>query len=393
MDLQSYVLLPIILGILVGIVDWLSIREDFPALKKATYLNTASTGLLSEGAIAVAEGFLRERRYGGIKWLDWYSTMDVDLRKKVSILLGCRTDEVGFVPNTTTGINMIAHSIKWRKGGNIVTTDMEFPANLFPWQVVAHIYGLEVRYARSIGGIIPLGEFERAVDENTIAIVVSWVEFSNGFTIDLNGLSKIARRHGSYLIVDGIQGVGSIPINPRGVGVDVLVCGMQKWLLGTGGGFIYVEKNLLSELEIHFGGWLADETPFDFSFREFKPSLSARRFELGTPSFIDFHIANHSIGFILDIGIDKIHHRNRVLIKYLLDCLEELPRVEICTPEDSRSSIVLIRTGRDREIVDRMREKNIIVSYRAGGIRISPHFYNTEEDIDVFISELKHHIH
>ena len=370
-------------------MDWDKIRNNFPALREVTYLNTASTGLLCTKAIDAAKKFLNERKYGGAKWLEWYNTIDKELRNKVARLLNCSITEIGFVPNTSMGINMIAHSIKWRKNGNVVTTDLEFPTNLFPWQVVARINSLEIRYARNRNRYIPIEEFEAKVDEDTRAIVVSWVEFANGFVNNLEALSKIARKYGAYLIVDGIQGVGAIPLDLSKVEINVLICGFQKWLLGTGGGFIYINRKILDELEVCYAGWLADERPFDYSFREFRPVGSAKRYELGTPSFIDFQIASVSIGMILRLGIERIYERNRRLINYLRERLSQLGDIEISTPEESISSILMIKHKGHKDIIRELLERKVVVSCREGGIRISPHFYNNEGDIDTFIINLK----
>jgi len=370
-------------------VDWEEIRELFPALNEFIYLNTASNGLLSKKAIDTGVKFLSVRKYGSMRWIEWYKTIDEELRNRIARLLNCDPSEVGFVPNTSTGINMIAHSIRWEKGMNIVTTDMEFPTNLYPWQVVARRYGLEIRYAQNINGIISMEEFETKVDDNTQAIIVSWVEFANGFTNDLKALSRLARKYGAYMIVDGIQGVGSIPLNLGEVEIDILICGMQKWLLGTGGGFIYINSKILDDLEVSFAGWLGDERPFDFSFRTFKPAKAAKRFELGTPSFFDLHIANTSLELILEIGIDNIHTRNRRLIKELREKLLEFKSIRICTPMDSPSSIFLIKIANHKRALEELRKQRIIVSHRAGGLRISPHFYNNYDDIDALVTILE----
>ncbi len=366
-------------------LDWSEIREHFPALSEITYLNTASVGLLSRETISTVMWFISERKYGGLKWREWYRVIDDELRGRVARLINADPMEIGFVQNTSMGLNIIANSIKWERGQNIVLTDLEFPTNLFPWQVIAKRYRLEIRYVKNRNGILRLEDFVANVDENTRAIIVSWVEFSNGFVNDLAGLSRLAEEHGSYMIVDGIQGVGVIPLDVRKTKIDFLVSGFQKWLLGIGGGFMFVRREILDELLITFAGWLGDKNPFDFGFREFRPADSARRFELGTPSFCDFLAANSAVSLILEIGIENIHRRALELKGYLIKRTDETTGISIAGPRKSESPITLIKVKNAQKIIGKLIERNIIVSYRAGGIRVSPHFYNNREDIDRLI--------
>ena len=371
-------------------VNWFVVRHHFPGVAYMCYLNAASHGLIPDVALEALDLFKKQRLLGSVFWSEWYSAVD-DIRVFVSRLIGSRPEEIAFVQNTSMGINLVMNSIKWKKGCNIVTTDMEFPANLFPWQVAARRYSLEIRYVRNIDGALRREDFERLLDDKTQVIAVSWVEFSNGFVNDLEFLSKLAHEHGALLIVDGIQGVGALCLDVRKTNVDVLVSGFQKWLLGTGGGFLYIREELMDELDVAFAGWLSDSSPRDFSFREYKPAEGARRFEVGTPSFADVVVARESLRFILSIGIENIELRNLELIDYLRKRLDELDDVVFMTPKNNHSAILTFRF-RDRNteyIFKGLIERNIYVSYRLGGIRVSPHFYNNRADIELFIETLE----
>lgn len=368
-------------------LDWGYIRDFFPALKEVTYINTASQGLLSVDEIRVVEEYARDRAYGNVRWLDWYVLIDEDLRSRVARLINADVSEIGFVPNTSFGLNMIANSIVWERGQNIVTNDMEFPTNLFIWQRIAERYGLEIRYARSRNGAISMEEYEMLVDEKTRAIVVSWVEFSNGFTHDLDFLSRLARDYDAYLIVDGIQAVGALPLNVRRVRIDAISCGFQKWMLGIGGGFIYINEEIMSELDPPFAGWLSDVRPFDFSFRKYNPVRGAKMFEIGSPNFVAYLVEIEALRLIEKLSVSRIYNHNRDLARYLRKRLVDVG-IGMLTPKDSPSPITLIKPKSARKVYEALMGRKIIVSYRMSGIRISPHFYNNKEDIDKLVDEI-----
>ena len=367
-------------------VNWFAIRSHFPGVSHTCYLNAASLGLIPDVSVKALECFIKQRSLGSMLWLEWYSAVD-DIRRLVSRLIGSKSEEIAFVQNTSMGLNLIANSIRWSRGENIVTTDLEFPTNLFPWQVIAKRYGLEIRYVRNVDGSLRREDFEKAVDKKTRVIAVSWVEFGNGFVNDLGFLSKLARENDALLVVDGIQGVGALKIDVRNVGVDVLVSGFQKWLLGIGGAFLYVREDILDNLEVPFAGWLSDKDSRSFEFREYKPSLDARRFELGSPSFADAIVARESLSFIQSIEIENIERRDLDLISYLRKRLSEYDNIEFMTPKDNLSPILTFRfrSWDTKAVFEHLLEKNIYVSYRLGGIRVSPHFYNNKSDIDTFL--------
>ena len=371
-------------------MHWREIRELFSVLKEITYINAASVGILPDTAVKAAQEWLNERRYGNIYWLSWYEKFS-EAKALFAELIKTRADNVCGVYNTTEGLNFVANSIRWKAGENIVINDLEFPTNVFIWQIVARKHGLELRVVKNRNGVLHIEDYERVIDDKTRAIAVSWVEFSNGYVHDLKALAEIAHEHNAYLIVDGIQGVGSLYIDVERWGIDFLACGGHKWLLGfPGSGFLYIRREILDELDIPFAGWLGDKDPYDFSFREFRPADSAKRFELGSPSFIGYVALERSLKLILDIGIERIQKRNLELVRYLIEELGE--RYEIESPLNDGypvSPIIRIKVAKSDEIVEKLREHKIFVASRRGGIRVSPHFYNDKSDIDKFVRALK----
>ncbi|MCD6491898.1 MAG: aminotransferase class V-fold PLP-dependent enzyme [Candidatus Njordarchaeia archaeon] len=368
--------------------SWDSIRSEFYGVKELTYLNTASTGLMPERSIKEWKDHIETRRLGGINWPDWEKKL-IEYKEKIGKLINAEPAEIAFCHNTSYGINIIAHGIKWRPGDEILLNDLEFPANYFPWIHIAHKYGLKIIMVKNKDGIIDADEYAKKITNKTRIIAVSWVEFSNGFVHDLKRLSEIAHNNGAYLFVDGIQGVGALSIDVKSEDIDFMACGGHKWLISpTGTGFLYVRDNLIEELELSFIGWRGEQNFTDFTQREFKPAREARRFEIGTLNFSGIHASVESINLLLEISINEIEKRNLQLIQYLKSKLENLG-VNISTPETLKSPILSFKVHNGEKIYKELRKRKIIIAFRLGNIRVSPHFYNNEEDIDTLIKTLK----
>jgi selenocysteine lyase/cysteine desulfurase len=255
---------------------------------------------------------------------------------------------------------------------------------------------VKVHYVKNVSGKILLDDVEKAVDDKTVAVAVSHVEYVNGFRNNLRAISEIAHKHGAYLIVDAIQSAGAIPIDVKRDDVDFLATACYKWLLSPpGAGYLYVKGELIEKFEPPFVGW-ASVKPEVFETIDFwdiwslRLSETASRFEVGSPSFISFVGAAEALKMILNFGIENIEGRILKLTDYLIARIKNLG-LKLFTPEEKqyRSGIVLFKIQKPQELVAKLRQKGIVVSARAHGIRVSPHFYNTEDEIDKLVEEIK----
>ena len=370
-------------------LNWLDIRDKFSILNKITYLNTASVGLMPRQSINAAINWLKEREHGNIYWLSWYEKFN-EAKELFSRLIRADPDEISGVTNTSEGLNLIANSIKWEKGDNIIINDQEFPTNIYIWKVIARKHGLNIKIVRGKSNSVKVEDYESVIDDKTKAIAVSWVQFSNGAVSDIKALAKLAHEKNGYIIVDGIQGVGSLKINVKEWDIDFLSCGGHKWLMGLpGSGFLYVKKDIINELDIPFAGWLGNNNVFDFSSKDFSPAPGARRFELGSPNFIGYVAILESLRLILEIGIEKIESRNITLAKALVEKIGE--KYPIDTPiinGSPQAPIVKIIVKNPTKIAKKLQKWQIYVAARLNGIRVSMHFYNNEEDIDKLLEKL-----
>jgi selenocysteine lyase/cysteine desulfurase len=368
------------------------VRKDFSAIKKYNYLNTASVGLLPKQTIEAMKRYLdEERMYGNIYWREWEEKLE-QVKKLIAELIGAKKEEIAITSNTSEGLNIVANGIKWKRGENIVLNDLEFPANIFPWQNQAKKHNLEIRITKSIGGKVPLEEYEKQINEKTRVVAVSWIEFQNGFKHDLKALAETAHAHGAYLVVDGIQGVGMLDIDVKKMDVDFLACACAKWLISPiGTGFLYVRKELIDEIDVAYVGWRSDEDPDNYGYRWFKLADTARRFEVGSPSFIGIQGLLESLKYIHKIGIKRIEKKDLELAEYLVEQLQNLD-VRIVTPleEDKPQTAIVSFTCKNvKEMYDNLLKNNIVVSLRLNAIRVSPHFYNTKQEIEELVNLVK----
>jgi len=374
----------------------LDVRKDFPAIENYNYLNTASVGLLPKQTISAIKRYLDEERlYGNIYWKEWENKLE-QTRSLIAKLIGAKEEEIAIVPNTSEGLNIVANGIKWKNKENIVLNDLEFPSNIFPWQNQAKKHNLEIRIAKNVRGKIPLEEYEKHIDDSTRVVAVSWVEFQNGFKHDLKALAELAHAHGAYLVVDGTQSVGMLDIDVKKMNVDFLACACAKWLISPiGTGFLYIRRDLVDEIDATYVGWRSVKDPENFSYRWFELDETARRFEAGSPSFLGIQGLMESLKYIRRIGPRSIERRDLELAEYLVEQFLEIKQLKIVTPlnEDKPQSAIVSFTCRNvEEVYNKLLENRFIVSLRLNAIRVSPHFYNVEQEIENLVNLVKNEI-
>ena len=368
-----------------------AIRELFPVVENKVFLNHAAQSPLPKPVADAVKKCVEElSMYGNV------STSERDDCGKALFarLIGAKPEEIALVENTSVGLNIAANVLEYLPDSKIVTTDLEYPSVVYPW--LKKSLGVKIHYVRNVSGKIQLEDFEKAVDDKTVAVAVSHVEYVNGFRNDLRALSQIAHEHGAYLIVDAIQSAGVIPIDVKREGIDFLTTACYKWLLSpTGAAYLYVREDLIENFEPPYVGWASVkqeifETVDFWDIWSLRLSETASRFEVGTPSFLSFVGAAEAIKMLLSFGIENIEKRVLRLTDYLIEAVKALG-LELQTPEEQqyRSGIVNFKVDKPKEVVEHLKRNNIVVSARARGIRVSPHFYNTEEEIDTLVNEIK----
>jgi len=367
------------------------IREYFPIVKEKVFLNHAGVSPICVPVAEAIQNYLKHRTLGDEGEFNIDSARDLFAR-----LIGADSEEIALVPNTSTGLSIVANLLKYPRGSNIVTSDLEFPSVVYPWLRIKMKSNLETRYVKNVKGELQLEDFEKRVDDHTVAVIISHVEYANGFKNDLKAIAEIAHQHGAFLIVDACQSAGAMSIDVKQQGVDFLATSCYKWLLGpSGAGFLYVRKDMIEKAEPIFVGWASVkqeifETVGLWNNTQLILSETARRFEVGTPSEISYAGAAAALRLILEYGIKKIENRIMELTSYLIERLKE-EGFTLQTPENppNRSGIVNFKASKPKERVENLSRRGVVVSARMDGIRVSPHFYNTKDELEKFLTCIK----
>ncbi|KPK01530.1 MAG: hypothetical protein AMS20_13460 [Gemmatimonas sp. SG8_28] len=361
--------------------------REFPWTADVTYLNNASIGPLPERTRRVLDAFAARRATPHLLSDHELQQMLADARTAAARLLNAAGEEIALAPNTTVGVNTAAGALPVAAGDTVLLSDREFPANVYPWLVLRE-RGVHVELARTTPEGWPDEPYllERLRDPRVRVLAISFVQFSNGFRADLATLGRACRENGTVLVVDAIQGLGQCPLDVREIPVDVLACGAQKWLLSPwGAGFVWVRRELIADLRPPMAGWMAFEGTDDFTrLTDYGTAYraDARRFEVGTLPFQEMQAMTVSLDLLLDLGIDGIAEHLRVLRRPLVEAASR-GAFSLTSPTDGvhESGIVCVRTDDVARTHAALRQAGVVCVMREGSIRLSPHWYNTSEEI------------
>jgi len=369
-------------------LDLEAIRAQFPILSRRTYLNSCSLGALSLRSEMYLDDF-RERWHdmGASAWYGHWLGRVEDLRGRVAEFWGSTPEELALLPSTSAALAMVTESVPMGKRNRVVCTELDFPTLAYQWSVKPEI---DLVMLRSEDGVtIDPQQFADAVDERTLFLATSHVFFATGFQQDIEALARIAREAGAYSVIDGYQGAGQVPLTLSRTGVDFYTAGPLKWLCGGPGlAYLYVREQLIQSLRPRITSWFATERQFDFDLEGFEYRTDARRFELGTPALPTVHTALGGQELVDEVGIDAIVDRNRALTEHLIEGARSAGFSMATAEPEQRTSIVMIRHDDPSGAVKHLAEHDVIVDHRPGFVRVSPHFYNTEVEINRFLDVL-----
>lgn len=372
--------------------NWDELRARFPVFEHKTYINSCSYGALALSVQAAVQRYLQDRLEQGCDWNYWVERNE-SARSAVARLLNASADEIAVTTSASAGINGIASALRFDEGRHkIVISDYEFPTDAQIWYA-QELRGAEVVRVPETDGYIPVESFADAIDEQTKIVSVAQVCFRNGARLDIPAIAALARERGALMMVDGYQGFGTMPFDVRAAGVDFAVGGNVKYLLGTAGvGFLYARSELIESLVPTVTGWFAAEDIFAMDITRYNPAHSARRFEAGTPPVINIYAAIAGLEIVAEVGLPAIQQR----IGGLTDQVKSLAGdagYTIVTPTDpSRHGAMIALLSHDAPaLVARLEAQDIVTSCRDNNLRISPHFYNNEQDIERLFAALHGH--
>ena len=360
-------------------------RDEFPITRDLVYLNNCSLTPLPRRGHAAIEKFASEwTDLGGRAWYDHWIGEYEALRADIAGILGASVDEVAIEPNVSAGLVGIASTFDFAKRPKVIVSDLDFPTDGHAFLAVEK-RGAQVEFVRSPDRVrVPLELFEKAIDERTAAVCTGHVYFTTGWIQDVKALAEICHRKGATLVVDAYQSIGAFPFDVHDAGVDYLVGGTLKWLMGGPGvAFLYARRDVAEAARPSAVGWWGVADPFAFDAEHLDPGTGARRFEYGTPAVAAIYAARAGIALLNEIGIATVRERHQSLSQRLVDGARAQGWTVRCPTEArERTAIVTLEHPEPQRAVDLLRSKGVITDSRPGLIRLSPHYFNTADELD-----------
>lgn len=369
-------------------------RAKFPITKSYNFQDHAGVAPLSAPAAEALTAYAQELSTAAYLRGTYYRAVD-HFRQAAARLLNAHADEITCVKNTSEGISYVANGIQWLTGDNVISNTMEFPSNFYPW-LNLEPRGVEVRIVQDEDGRIPFDRLARAIDRRTRVVAVSAVQWSNGFRMDLARLGDLCQEKGVLLCVDAIQALGVHPIDVRAMRIDCLAADGHKWLCGPdGAGIFYCRRELIGHLRPTELGYFCMKHDFDTTERKIDLRDDARRFDSGAYNLAGITALTASLHLLLAVGVEEIQRR----VKHLTDQLVEGLRRKgwtVASPRTSSEWSGIVSFGSDKHDLLALKrhlrdEFKIVVARRLGRLRASPHFYNTDEEVQQLVEALPAH--
>ena len=369
------------------------VRGLFPVTRNVAYLNHAAVGPLSSRAYEAMEGQARDQReFGALHWREWYAEYEL-LRQSAARLLNANPGEIAILKNTSEGLSFVAEGIRWTRGENVVTTDLEFPSNFVPWKNLER-RGVELRVVQSRDGAYDVGDIAKLIDDKTRIVTVSSVAFHNGFTADLDAIGALCAKRGALLCVDAIQSLGVLPMDVRRSNVAFLAADGHKWLCGAEGAAIFfVAAGHRDKLDVIENGWTNIERRGKFINCPTDLMPDSRRFEAGSLNTNGIYGLHAAIDLLHEVGIEAIATEVKRITALLAGRLEAIG-YRLGTPRPIRSGIVaaippVVEPNTLLRLHRRLEEAGIVCAPREGMLRFAPHFYNDEGEVERVIEVLQ----
>lgn len=377
--------------------DLSSYRSEFPVVEQRTYLISASLGPLSNRARAAAEEHLDLwSRLGPEElWFDHGLPKLTECRERFARLIGADGDETAVIPSVSAGLSQISTCLDFGKRPKVVLTDMDFPTNHYVWRAAERV-GAKVEVVRSPDGItVPAEDVIARIDEQTAVVNLNRVLFESSWIMDAPAIVEAAHAHGALVAVDDFHGSGVLPIDVHELGADLLLTGALKWLCGGQGlALLYCRRDLIERMEPLVVGWFGTKDFFGFDRTALRLRDDARRFETGTLTLPQAWTAAAGLEVVLEAGVEAIRRRNQELTEGIVARADEAG-IELLSPRDPSQRGGLVRLAipggpeRAKAVLHALFERDVVLDKRGAALRISPHFFNDEDDLDRCFAALR----
>lgn len=377
-------------------MDLADYRDEFPVLERKAYLISASLGPISRRAQSHLDDYLEAWATKGAPdpvWEEHVFPRMRSVKETFAELVGADADEIAITTNVSLALSTIVSCMDVTGERNkLVLSELDFPTD-------GHVFlaqqrrGAEVVILESPDGLtVPLESYEAAIDETTALVCINRVLYRSSSLVDAKAICDMARRTGAWSVVDDFHGAGIVPVDVHDLGCDFYTTGVLKWLCGGPGlTFLYARRDLLPSLEPAVTGWFATREPFSFDLEHLDYHPTARRLEHGTPPAPVAFVAQGGLDIITEVGPARIRERMGELSDRVIAGADEMG-LEVRTLRDrhARGGLVNVKVGDEaRKVCHALLDRDVCTDYRGDGLRISPHFFNTEDDVDRLFRELR----
>jgi kynureninase len=369
-------------------------RAEFPILDRTTYLISNSLGAMPRGVYDAMKGYADTWAMRGVRaWEERWWMLAAEVGDEIGVLMNAPKGSVSTHQNVTTCQAVVASCFDFSgKRNKVVYSDMNFPSVMYFWEA-QQPRGARVHMVKTDDGItVPLERMLDAIDETTLLVPMSHVIFRSAFIQDAKAIIDKAHKVGAMVVLDTFQSLGTVPVDVQALNTDFACGGVLKWLCGGPGvGYLYVRPDLGNKLKPTFTGWTADQNPFAFEIGPVRYTDPPYRFMNGTPHIPALEAARPGLKIIADAGIERVREKSKRQTARLIE-LASQHGWRVNTPRDAekRGGTVSIDMPDAQEVCRELIKREILVDYRPkAGVRMSPHFYNTDEELEIGISAVE----
>ncbi len=361
-------------------------HPEFPLSAELIYLNHAAVAPWPQRTSNAVIDFARQNsQYGSRFYLDWLKK-ETELRKQLQILLNAASpDDIALVKNTSEALSFVAYGLTWQSGDNIVSSNEEFPSNRLPWQSLAD-QGVALRQADLYSAATPEQALFSLVDSHTRLITVSSIQFASGLRLDLQQIGAFCKQRGILFCIDAIQSLGAVQFDAQAYQADFVMADGHKWLFGPEGlGVFYTTSQARDKLKLTQYGWHMMKDTHNYENKAWEIHPGSRRFECGSPNTLGIYALSASLSLLLETGMDKVESLIIEKAEYLRDTITAHPHTRLISPRQHqlKSGIVTFQNRNipNQALFSHLQKQGVICALRGGGIRYSPHFYNSAAEI------------
>lgn len=369
-------------------------RSEFPILEKTTYLISNSLGAMPRGVFDALNGYAEIWAVRGVRaWEEKWWMLALEIGNQIGGLMNASPNSVAIHGNVTQCQAVVASCFDFNgKRNKVVYSDLNFPSVMYFWEA-QRSRGARVHMVKTDDGIeVPVERLLDAIDEETLLVPVSHVIFRSSFINDAKAICEKAHKVGAHVILDTFQSLGSgVSVDVQELNVDFACGGVLKWLCGgPGTAYLYVRPDLARKLEPKFTGWMAHETPFAFEIGPTRYTHGPYRFLNGTPNVPALYAAMPGLKILREVDMAEVRDKSKRLTARIITLADQRGwRVRAPRDPERRGGTVAVDTPPSKEVCAELLKRDILVDWRPGaGVRMSPHFYNKEEEIDFALAAI-----